>query len=146
MLLVAGLWAGEARAVDDAELYLNQDVTWVGRFRYNPKQQTILMPVSGLLPSLSWNSNPRHVRFKVAYLDVPGMGQVPARLSGGAQRRFPGDHLVRLIMLSEPEPGLVRLVVRGSRPVKLDPELVSTRTGWAVRVKVRPIKQPKKRR
>lgn len=150
--LLAGLWllamaalGAEAWAVDDPELTLRQDVTWVGRFRYDPRRDTITLPVSGLLPSLSWNDAPRNVRFKVAYLDVPGMGQVPARLRSGPQRRFPDNDLVQLVMLSEPTPGLVRLVVRAKRPVRLSPRLVSTRQGWAIQVKVRPIRAVKKR-
>lgn len=147
LLALSALLVGvpEARALDDGEFSLRPDVTWVGRFRYNPRRETVLLPLTGLLPSFSWGNTPRTLRFKVAYLDLPGLGAASAHLRSGPQRRFPEDRLVQLIMVSEPKPGLVRLVVRGSRPVHLVPHLVPYRGGWAVQVKVRPATQPKRR-
>lgn len=134
-----------ARARDDGEFNMNPDVTWVDRFRYDPRHQTITLPVTGILPSLAWSNSPQSVRFKVAYVDVPGLGTVPSHLRAGAQRRFPQDRLIQLIMTMEPTPGKVRLVVRGTRPLHLTPRLVPYRGGWAVQIKVRPAKLERRR-
>lgn len=118
-----------------------QDVTTVGRFRFQPRASVILLPISGPLASLSWDRRPRMPAQKVDYLEIPGLGPTPARLQGGlVQARNPHHRLVRRILVAQNRPGVVRVAVRGSRAVRLVPDYTRKDGRWYLRIRVQPYR------
>lgn len=115
------------------------EVTYVGRFSFQPQSSVILLPITGPLASLAWDQRPRMPEQKVDYLEIPGLGTVPARLRGGLVRSLnPRHRLVRRIVVAQNRPGVVRVAVRGARPVRLVPDYTRRNGAWYLRLQVLP--------
>lgn len=117
------------------------DVTYVGRFRFQPRGSVIMLPISGPLASLAWDRRPRMPAQKVDFLEIPGLGPTPAKLRGGlVQGRHYRHRLVRRILVAQNRPGVVRVAVRGARPVRMVPEYVRQDGRWYLRIRVLPYR------
>lgn len=131
-----------ATAALSAPALADSDVTYVGRFRFQPRATTIVLPISGPLASLAWDERPRMPAQRVDYLEIPGLGTTTARLQGGLVRSLnPRHRLVRRILVAQNRPGVVRVAVRGSRPVRLIPEYARDGGRWYLRIRVVPYRR-----
>lgn len=118
------------------------EVTYVGRFRFQPGSTVILLPIRGPLASLAWDNRPRMPAQNVDYLEIPGLGPARARLQGRLVRSLnPRHRLVRRILVAQNRPGVVRVAVRGSRPVHLVPEYTKRSGRWYLRIRVLPYRR-----
>lgn len=111
--------------------------THVGRFRFLSHAATIVVPLVPPLPSLAWDVRSRRAG-RVAYLEVPGLGDVPAVLEGRTRSINLHHGWVRRVLVAQNRPGVVRVAVRAIRPIRLLPSLAHPRAGWILRIQVVP--------
>lgn len=138
LALSLAAWHGleaPARAAEASE------VTYLGRFRFQPRAAVLMLPVSGPLASLAWDERPRMPAQYVDYLEVPGLGSAPAKLRGGLVRSLnPRHRLVRRILVAQNRPGVVRIAVRGQRAIRLVPDYTRRDGQWYLRVRILPYR------
>lgn len=113
--------------------------THVGRFRFLGHAATLVVPLVPPLPSLAWDVHTRRRAGRVAYLEVPGLGDVPAVLDGRTRALNLRHGWVRRILVAQNRPGVVRVAVRATRPIRLVPTLAHRRGGWILRLRIVPV-------
>lgn len=111
LLLSPAVFAAHALMDDAAALAAPE--TRFGKMTFDPASEVIELPWTGARPDLKVIVE-RSTR--VCYVDMPG------RLPGRPQARNP-ESTLRRVLYAQYRPGVVRLAVRGDRPVRLVPTL-----------------------
>jgi len=126
-LLLAGWMPLSAEALTPP----SQDVMDLGGFTYQPEAPSLDLPVEGAHVGWRVHVEPGH---GVTFVDILRGGKSHFRHKTQSLNLPSG--LVERILVANHVDGVVRIAVRGRRPIRLVPQLVRNGEGWTLKVRI----------